>query len=257
MRCPVSPARAGMDLLGGPKMVPVERFPRTRGDGPNCGSLWGCWRVFPPHARGWTRAVTSASRSRLVSPARAGMDLRYDRCRRSFARFPRTRGDGPDDEKTLTWLLGFPPHARGWTVKPECAGLLGLVSPARAGMDPDGHLVHKSFLGFPRTRGDGPCDAYNHKATSWHCQVVEQLVDRPPRCWAPTRREPAMLGIKNGRQLQLDNTVCRSVRHASELPSTDRNELMESSWRTAPCRWRSGTHRVASPIRRAARGTAR
>ena len=30
-----------------------------------------------------------------------------------------------------------------------------------------------------------------------HCQVDEQLVDRPPRCWAPTRREPAMLGIKD------------------------------------------------------------
>ena len=39
-----------------------------------------------------------------------------------------------------------------------------------------------------------------------HCQVDEKLVDRPPRYWAPARREPAMLGIKNGRQPQLDNT---------------------------------------------------
>ena len=38
-----------------------------------------------------------------------------------------------------------------------------------------------------------------------HCQVDEELVDRPSRYWAPARREPAMLGIKNGRQLQLDN----------------------------------------------------
>ena len=28
-----------------------------------------------------------------------------------------------------------------------------------------------------------------------HCQVDEKLVDRPPRYWAPARREPAMLGI--------------------------------------------------------------
>ena len=37
-----------------------------------------------------------------------------------------------------------------------------------------------------------------------YCQVDEKLVDRPPRCWAPTRREPAMLGIETGRQPQLD-----------------------------------------------------
>ena len=40
-----------------------------------------------------------------------------------------------------------------------------------------------------------------------HCQVDEKLVDRPLRYWAPARREPAMLGIKNGRQFQLDNTA--------------------------------------------------
>ena len=39
-----------------------------------------------------------------------------------------------------------------------------------------------------------------------HCQVDEELVDQPPRYWAPARRDPAMLGIKNGRQPQLDNT---------------------------------------------------
>ena len=44
-----------------------------------------------------------------------------------------------------------------------------------------------------------------------HCQVDEQFVDRPPRCWAPTRREPAMLGIKNVPQLQLDNTLASGV----------------------------------------------
>ena len=42
--------------------------------------------------------------------------------------------------------------------------------------------------------------------SEWHCQIDEKLVDRPPRYWAPARREPAMLGIKNGRQPQLDNT---------------------------------------------------
>ena len=36
--------------------------------------------------------------------------------------------------------------------------------------------------------------------------IKRTLRDRPPRCWGPARREPAMLGIKNGRQPQLDNT---------------------------------------------------
>ena len=39
-----------------------------------------------------------------------------------------------------------------------------------------------------------------------HCQVDEKLVDRPPRYWAPARLERAMLGIRNTRQPQLDNT---------------------------------------------------
>ena len=40
-----------------------------------------------------------------------------------------------------------------------------------------------------------------------YCQVDEKLVDRPPRYCARASREPAMLGIRNGRQPQLDNTV--------------------------------------------------
>ena len=39
------------------------------------------------------------------------------------------------------------------------------------------------------------------------CQVDAKLVDRPPRYCARVRREPAMLGIRNGCQPQLDNTV--------------------------------------------------
>ena len=44
-------------------------------------------------------------------------------------------------------------------------------------------------------------------AAQGYCQVDEKLVDRPPRYWARASREPAILGIKNGRQPQLDNTT--------------------------------------------------
>ena len=48
----------------------------------------------------------------------------------------------------------------------------------------------------------------NRQRAAGYCQVNEKLVDRPPRYWARASREPAMLGIKNGRRPQLDNTVC-------------------------------------------------
>ena len=44
-----------------------------------------------------------------------------------------------------------------------------------------------------------------------YCQVDAKLVDRPPRYWARASREPAMLGIKNGRRPQLDNTLKRCL----------------------------------------------
>ena len=53
-------------------------------------------------------------------------------------------------------------------------------------------------------------------ATCGYCQVDEKLVDLPPRYWARARREPAILGIRNGHQPQLDNTppVARSLEEA-------------------------------------------
>ena len=43
-------------------------------------------------------------------------------------------------------------------------------------------------------------------APDGHCQVDEKVIDRPPIYWAPARCKPAMQGIRNGRQPQLDNT---------------------------------------------------
>ena len=51
-------------------------------------------------------------------------------------RFPRTRGDGPYDRFEELERSMFPPHARGWTLVHEIDGLIEVVSPARAGMDP-------------------------------------------------------------------------------------------------------------------------
>ena len=61
-------------------------------------------------------------------------------------------------------------------------------------------------------------------ATRGYCQVDEKLVDRPPRYWARARREPAILGIKNGRRPQLDNTL---PLHREEPPRDPRRRRDE------------------------------
>ena len=91
----VSPARAGMDRFLALPRRRRRRFPRTRGDGPRRRPLPHGFERFPPHARGWTLWVQRLAAVRLVSPARAGMDLGVRRLGADANRFPRTRGDGP------------------------------------------------------------------------------------------------------------------------------------------------------------------
>ena len=56
------------------------------------------------------------------------------------------------------------------------------------------------------------CEMGRIRPTRGHCQVDGNHVDRPPRYWALARREPTMLGIKNSRQPQLDNTLPSAAR---------------------------------------------
>ena len=55
--------------------------------------------------------------------------------------------------------MGFPPHARGWTVMTSPKLSEPFVSPARAGMDPTLSTEFPLPTCFPRTRGDGPVRA--------------------------------------------------------------------------------------------------
>ena len=152
----------------------VDRFPRTRGDGPgvNLGSLIA--RKFPPHTRGWTVVIHRDQVRLVVSPAHAGMDLSFWRVRR-FSRvspahagmdpirlraeaprgsFPRTRGDGPSQEAIDEIMPQFPPHTRGWTWPDKRKELLKLVSPRTRGMGPAIPTTANAARQFPpHTRG--------------------------------------------------------------------------------------------------------
>ena len=72
-----------------------------------------------------------------------------------------------------------------------------------------------------------------------YCQVDEKLVDRPPRYWVLARREPTMLGIKTGRQPQLDpNTLTdakRTVDVMRAMPASRKRK--RNSHKCAPYRW--------------------
>ena len=131
-------------------------FPRTRGDGPHLVRNNRHATTFPPHARGWTRLTHGRLRTEDVSPARAGMDPVRNPRPGLIMRFPRTRGDGPDQPDNLPTALAFPPHARGWTAGRSARPPHDEVSPARAGMDPGGARRGRRGRRFPRTRGDGP-----------------------------------------------------------------------------------------------------
>ena len=153
----------------------MARFPRTRGDGPLEVRKREGYRWFPPHARGWTLAKPGLPRDHTVSPARAGMDPRQARPAPRSHCFPRTRGDGPDDQVTTLVQEMFPPHARGWTRPIPRIVQIERVSPARAGMDRCGAFRCRSSDGFPRTRGDGPL---------FHdCQRIERRFPPHARGW--------------------------------------------------------------------------
>ena len=134
----------------------VDRFPRTRGDGPRDGDGRRVLQPFPPHARGWTVRARCASVRTEVSPARAGMDLQSSRGPSCGPCFPRTRGDGPPLNGGSGLRRWFPPHARGWTPTNRPRRVTPSVSPARAGMDPMPTYRARINPSFPRTRGDGP-----------------------------------------------------------------------------------------------------
>ena len=107
-RLGVSPARAGMDPM---RREHARGWTRRRWPGLIC-------RLFPPHARGWTDPLTVMRLRRGGGFPRTRGDGPRFRPTAPLHRFPRTRGDGPVGDQGIVRLKPFPPHARGWTVRP-------------------------------------------------------------------------------------------------------------------------------------------
>ena len=131
-----SPAHAGMVPTTARRPGARERFPRTRGDGPYYGRILVECTSVPPHTRGWSHGRPQCGPQQCGSPAHAGMVPSLSLNRRTFHRFPRTRGDGPETTDLSTYAKAVPPHTRGWSPSDGRRVRLRIGSPAHAGMVP-------------------------------------------------------------------------------------------------------------------------
>ena len=109
------PAHAGMDLVARAYGSAGLWLPRTRGDGPSVLTHLIDLELASPHTRGWTLQPGRGAGHVVGFPAHAGMDPAERARRRSAARLPRTRGDGPAGRACPSLQSQASPHTRGWT----------------------------------------------------------------------------------------------------------------------------------------------
>ena len=145
-----------MDLLAVVLCVIRAWFPRPRGDGPSTVGDPARTSTVSPPTRGWTRAQRVRQGARGGFPAHAGMDRRQRNDQRQRSRFPRPRGDGPDNANRAATIAEVSPPTRGWTRVWRVERNRHHGFPAHAGMDPEDGPVVVVDRGFPRPRGDGP-----------------------------------------------------------------------------------------------------
>ena len=106
------PAHAGMDPDMPAPPSANARFPRTRGDGPRREESEPHAQGVSPHTRGWTLGRPRRAPHDEGFPAHAGMDPSSLPTCTPTARFPRTRGDGPQDGLFCRHIHRVSPHMR-------------------------------------------------------------------------------------------------------------------------------------------------
>ncbi len=177
----VFPAHAGMARSCGRSPAFFACFPRPRGDGPRTPGPVSLSSMFSPPTRGWPAKSAELAAFYTVFPAHAGMA----RCCWWWpgipSRFPRPRGDGPQDGEVFECFYSFSPPTRGWPVPSPTACVTRIVFPAHAGMARPSRLGRGTGKSFPRPRGDGPERDHEREAAIWFSP--------------PTRGWPVLHGI--------------------------------------------------------------
>ena len=155
---PGFPAHAGMDPHHAAQPPNTTRFPRPRGDGPHPLFASSLPLAVSPPTRGWTCHSYGSKPDGTGFPAHAGMDPSHHGPLIPKSRFPRPRGDGPEDGGGTDGRLEVSPPTRGWTPYAKWPKKSARGFPAHAGMDHGRAHRATAQLGFPRPRGDGPPD---------------------------------------------------------------------------------------------------
>src|SRR5690606_9587314 len=109
---------------------------RMRGDRPLAPGPESGEKPFTPHARGSTHNREDDGPGGRVYPACAGIDPSARYLSATISSLPRMRGDRPDFNDTIFFILVFTPHARGSTYIFPRTLSGGKVYPACAGIDP-------------------------------------------------------------------------------------------------------------------------
>ena len=169
-----------MDRECPPRQMPVRRFPRPRGDGPERRPLRHTFRRVSPPTRGWTRRRYAGQRPDHGFPAHAGMDPPALPAGAFTDRFPRPRGDGPRLYQQRFNAKRVSPPTRGWTRLEVDRDLVSTGFPAHAGMDRRGDRIRGHRDRFPRPRGDGPWGDTGDR--------TDPEVSPPTRGWTLHRR---------------------------------------------------------------------
>ena len=159
----VFPACAGMFPQGQHRDRGLWRFPRVRGDVPNCVVSVVNVESFSPRARGCSASPRARQRRNLVFPACAGMFRTAPKPRKNCLSFPRVRGDVPIMRLTACIPGSFSPRARGCSAIAETSLEGGDVFPACAGMFLGSGGFRVEPQRFPRVRGDVPPPAMGSK----------------------------------------------------------------------------------------------
>ena len=152
----VFPAHAGMFRNRETLPLRPRRFPRARGDVPTGLRDYSTVNTFSPRTRGCSHRPNTTNSIEQVFPAHAGMFREHVHGGFNRLRFPRARGDVPQQRATESRGHRFSPRTRGCSEDSCLTDHLTPVFPAHAGMFLFQSLYLPTTACFPRARGDVP-----------------------------------------------------------------------------------------------------
>ena len=108
------PTPVGMARKNRGRRNHANRFPHTRGDGPDSDLTAFYLLAISPHPWGWPDLFRPPRRRLLDFPTPVGMARAQGDVHSDRGGFPHTRGDGPAGNWRRSRANGISPHPWGW-----------------------------------------------------------------------------------------------------------------------------------------------